>query len=232
MNLIFNILLFLLIVAMLVVFFRSPKQIIVNFSKGFLRLIAGRFLTFTYDSWKESKAREKNAALLKEIEEDRSPQLTIEFPKDETQFYLFVQGDYSEDDVVYDLQMAVQKLGPVKVGYTHFTLKDAHLVEFSGLQYLSRFQAIMSEMSVYYGRDQTYGYIKARELAIGVTIDNEASHLMTGRQQEDYLAFRDGYAMDAHSNVMILSPDIELKSWVKPAFFEKLINSVKEEKQT
>jgi len=187
MELFINLLFIVLIVAMVILLIKSPKEISSNLIGGFIiGLIRRMFfpLAWIYDLWKNYRKDKKREASVRELINSQNPDWSIPFPVEEATFYILIKGKYPIEAFEDDIKDYLKLLDPPFPSLTFSHSPDFSIIRFSYVEALNDAYIITQELTEGYGMINTQGYLESNDWQFSFSVDLVEPFYMTGILQD------------------------------------------------
>lgn len=223
MELFINIAISLLLVAIVIAFFRNPREIVWNFIKFILKFPI-RIIPFgpmVYRAYKESREKEREKKSIEKLVAENQSALTIRVIPEDFEVYLIIFGSYPREIIEGDFQSS-HRLNL----QSHYLSKDDYtILSVQGFTNLKSIMLSIWSMAKLYGTANTYGFLKSESSAFFFHPSYDDPSYMVGKTDKSVTFFYSlGNAKEQKNNLILGYPG-EINHKLSTGFFNELIQA-------
>ena len=208
----------LLLLVALIVFLRSPGEIITNFLKFLWRMVP--LLPWLVNQIRVDQGHRKEGhEIQKLVKEGVGNLIPIDLKQAET--YVIVFGNYA-DDATQVLQKSLKRFN-LAMNFSHWGNDQHCIIQFNDLEKLSLLMRATGLLSKAYGIENTFAFLTSPSISFFCCLSRDEPDYLIGRTAEELPIF---YSLSHHKEQgdhLMAGWKGEIKAGLNTQFFEALI---------
>jgi hypothetical protein len=229
MEILINIAIAIVLLAIVLFFLKSPREISTNLLKGALKLPL-HLLPFLgpwiYKQYKTNKRLQKEADAIEQIVEEKDNPLALRIDIKKFDCYLIIAGDYPKEVLAGDFQNSVKQIDQSHdIGWTYHKSSEYAVLNIHNLPNLQSMMFSLRAMSKLYGTTNTFGFLSSEDRKVFLYPSSEYPENLVGKTSDDTLVFYSLRNAREQKDSLLYGQRGQINHKLNTHFFEQLISS-------
>lgn len=224
-----NIALAFILVAIVLFFLKSPREISTNLLKATLKLplhlipILGPWV---YRQYKINRRLQKEADEIKQIVKEEENALALKIDIKQYECFLIIAGDYPKEVLTGDFQNSVKQIDQSHdIEWTYHKSSEYAVLNIHNLPKLQSMMFSLRAMSKLYGTTNTFGFLSSEERKVFLYPSPEYPDNLVGKTSDDTLVFYSLRNAREQKDSLLYGQRGQINHKLNTRFFEQLINA-------